>query len=603
MTRDTVRLDDEELVAAIDERAEELGSRSEAYREAVRRAYLEGTTTDSDDDGATLPKAAREGYEALREHANAGERMAIDTAESIIAQRVQLRKETVRSSVIQKLHGAGWLAVEQGIHQVSVVLHPRMASDGGHNPDDRDADVLDDSDTDDVDVDAEFDRLESAEINRGDGVETDGGRDVLPASRVVAALAHNPNVRRGEIRDGDRLRLYLTNSGISHHVLRHLRALGWEVIGITPRFGSVTCKPVTDRAATPKTDTLAVQKHRGRRVITDGGRENWPTCPVCEESDNVACGPEAGYWYCAQCGERGSGTLGDVTWWRNDPDSQWYVDDGDEITTDGGRVVPSDYDSDDGWGDNGLEQCPHCGDQLGGESGRHEDVYDQRGRHFEYFLDTDSSKGPFFCPDCWDELDRNQKAEQNDTLEAYTDGGNELTEKERGLIEAGHGAICDACGEFVFDWKECDCNGEGHRQEGLDGFVTDGGLPESITELAAGNEADELQCRDCGDSVAREYLDDRLCPGCRLRTTHDGGSATIASATEPRTDGAGERIGVSPLTGIIYAVAEYEEDGDGRITAFDKRPLSRAEIGARLNEVHGPARRYYREHLGGNRDD
>lgn len=97
--------------------------------------------------------------------------------------------------------------------------------------------------------------------------------DVLPASRVIAALAHNPNVRRGEVKYGDRLTLYLTNSGISHHVLRHLRALGWEVIGISPRSGSVTCKPATHRMATPKTDTLAVEKHRGRRIVTDGGSD------------------------------------------------------------------------------------------------------------------------------------------------------------------------------------------------------------------------------------------------------------------------------------------------------------------------------------------
>ena len=189
----TLRVDDPELADAIEKAEAEHGSRSEALREAVRRAYLEDTTTDSnDDDGATLPKAAREGYEALREHANAGERMAIDTAESIIAQRVQLRKETVRSSVIRKLHGAGWLAVEQGIHQVSVVIRPRTASDGGRDADDRNDDLLADSDTDDVDVDAEFDRLESAAIDRGDGVGTDGG---APALRTRCCADLSPDVQ------------------------------------------------------------------------------------------------------------------------------------------------------------------------------------------------------------------------------------------------------------------------------------------------------------------------------------------------------------------------------------------------------------------------
>jgi len=162
----TLRVDDPELAEAIEAAEAEHGSRSEALREAVRRAYLEDTATTDSDDGATLPKAAREGYAALREHANTGERMAIDTAESIIAQRVQLRKETVRSSVIRKLHGAGWLAVEQGIHRVSVVIQPRTASDGGYSWDDRDGDVLD-RDTDEEDIDAEFERLDSAEPATG----------------------------------------------------------------------------------------------------------------------------------------------------------------------------------------------------------------------------------------------------------------------------------------------------------------------------------------------------------------------------------------------------------------------------------------------------
>jgi uncharacterized Zn ribbon protein len=430
---------------------------------------------------------------------------------------------------------------------------------------------------------------------------------------------------------------------------------------------------------------------RGDGIETDGGRENWPTCPVCGESDNVACGPEAGYWYCAQCGERGSGPIDDVTWWRNDPDSQWYVDDGDEITTDGGRVVPSDYDSDDGWGDNGLEQCPHCGDQLGGESGRHEDVYDQRGRHFEYFLYTDSSKGPFFCPDCWEELDRNQKAEQNDTLEAYTDGGHPDT-------RYGHLRVVDAPDYDIY------CNGERMTKHDewdqgvttrtrLNGYevraivtydgrenatlgvtcvdpetkelaetadvnrLNDAPRPTFRGETVAGellielvqvtesvDDGDEIatdggrvvpsdydsddgwgdngleQCPHCGDQLGGEsgrhedvydqrgrhfehFLDTDsskgpfFCPDCWEELDRNR-KAAENDTLEAYTDGAGERIAVSELTGIIYAVAEYEEDDDGRITALDKRPLSRAEIAARLDDVHGPVRRAYREDLG-----
>lgn len=49
-----------------------------------------------------------------------------------------------------------------------------------------------------------------------------------------------------------------------------------------------------------------------------------PTCPECKSSAWVAEGPEAGYWICHRCGERGSGRT-DPIWWRNDPESAWYV--------------------------------------------------------------------------------------------------------------------------------------------------------------------------------------------------------------------------------------------------------------------------------------
>jgi predicted transcriptional regulator len=158
----TFRLDDERLQAVLDEAEEEHGSRSEAMREALRRAYVEddSTTTSVDGDGG-LPKAAREGYAALREHANVGERLSLDAAESIIAQRVQLRKDTVRGSVVRKLHGAGWIAVEQGIHEVAIIVGDRAASDGGRN---LDVGVLDDrgDDVDAAEVDSRLDELAEA---------------------------------------------------------------------------------------------------------------------------------------------------------------------------------------------------------------------------------------------------------------------------------------------------------------------------------------------------------------------------------------------------------------------------------------------------------
>jgi hypothetical protein len=78
--------------------------------------------------------------------------------------------------------------------------------------------------------------------------------------------------------------------------------------------------------------------------------------------------------------------------------------------------LPSDYSIEDGFSENGMEKCPHCEQQFGGESGHHGTVYDQQGREYEYFLNTDSGKGPFFCPECWPELEANRNAEQNHGL-------------------------------------------------------------------------------------------------------------------------------------------------------------------------------------------
>lgn len=65
--------------------------------------------------------------------------------------------------------------------------------------------------------------------------------------------------------------------------------------------------------------------------------------------------------------------------------------------------------------------------------------------------------------------------------------------------------------------------------EGNDGQVrTDGGLPESLTDLADPSTDDAIACRDCGDEVARRFLVDGQCVGCRKAGDGPGGSAHIA---------------------------------------------------------------------------
>lgn len=79
-----------------------------------------------------------------------------------------------------------------------------------------------------------------------------------------------------------------------------------------------------------------------------------------------------------------------------------------------------DYDKSDGWSDEqGCEICPHCELLYSGNGGYMGTVYDSRGRQYEHFYDTDPGQGPFFCPDCFEELDTNRKAAENATLEGF----------------------------------------------------------------------------------------------------------------------------------------------------------------------------------------
>ena len=79
--------------------------------------------------------------------------------------------------------------------------------------------------------------------------------------------------------------------------------------------------------------------------------------------------------------------------------------------------IPDDYDRDDGWSDSkGVEMCPDCQVIFSPNGGYTGAVYDQQGRRFEHYSDTDPMGGPFFCPDCWELLDANKKQAEHQTL-------------------------------------------------------------------------------------------------------------------------------------------------------------------------------------------
>jgi hypothetical protein len=201
-------IDDPELLAALEKAEEEHGSMAEALRHAVRTTYVE-TEEGYPAVPADIPRDLRAGYAALIDRYGTGSRVAIESAKSVIAQATKTPAEETKRTVIEPLRQRGYLGIHTGIKQVGVFIPERPATDGGHSPDDCDAneaDVGDDDavtgdDGDRADVDAEFNRLESAEIDRGEDIETDGGEviGVSPITGVIYAAEEYDEAGDGRI--------------------------------------------------------------------------------------------------------------------------------------------------------------------------------------------------------------------------------------------------------------------------------------------------------------------------------------------------------------------------------------------------------------------
>lgn len=117
----STRVRDPELVDALEEASDETGSRSEAIRMALREAYL-GESGDEDGEDSGLPVKALEGYRKLVEWTGIGGRIELDTAESILANHLNIQKEAVRKAVIYPLREEGAIGIQQGIHNVSIIV-------------------------------------------------------------------------------------------------------------------------------------------------------------------------------------------------------------------------------------------------------------------------------------------------------------------------------------------------------------------------------------------------------------------------------------------------------------------------------------------------
>ncbi|MFA9517982.1 hypothetical protein ACERIT_12320 [Halopenitus sp. H-Gu1] len=157
-------IEDPEILEALEEAEEEHGSMAAALRHAVATTYATDATDDTDarDTKHDLPVKAVEGYRKLVEWTGVGGRIELETAESILANHLNVQKAAVRKIVIQPLKREDVVVLHQGIHHVSIVvgrLDDGATTETTSTPADGEA-VADGGNVDTDDVENARDRLD-----------------------------------------------------------------------------------------------------------------------------------------------------------------------------------------------------------------------------------------------------------------------------------------------------------------------------------------------------------------------------------------------------------------------------------------------------------
>ena len=94
---------DEDLLDGLEEAEKEHGSMAEALRNAVSSTYAGDDESDDGKDDVDVPEKALTGYQELVEWAGVGERLAVETAMSILANKLNIPKRGVKLRVIMPL--------------------------------------------------------------------------------------------------------------------------------------------------------------------------------------------------------------------------------------------------------------------------------------------------------------------------------------------------------------------------------------------------------------------------------------------------------------------------------------------------------------------
>ena len=126
MSRVTTRFDDD-LGAEIEAAADELGSKSDVVRVAVRQYLDDGDDVAGTDgglpDGLDLPPVARQAYRSLVENYGTGRIVQLEAVESTTAAETNCPKTAIRGQVIAPLKRAGLLSVHQRVQTVGIEVH------------------------------------------------------------------------------------------------------------------------------------------------------------------------------------------------------------------------------------------------------------------------------------------------------------------------------------------------------------------------------------------------------------------------------------------------------------------------------------------------
>src|SRR6056297_397539 len=106
-------ISDAELLEALEAAEDEHGSMANAVRHAIESTY-------GDDEGE-LTRLMRAHMELI-DTFGAGSRIGLETAESTLAQSMQIPKDEVRSTLLTPMTAEGWIAIHQGLYDVTVII-------------------------------------------------------------------------------------------------------------------------------------------------------------------------------------------------------------------------------------------------------------------------------------------------------------------------------------------------------------------------------------------------------------------------------------------------------------------------------------------------